>query len=147
MECDCPVEMMTQTPSNPVGFWRRLGAALLDGIIIGIPLSLIAYLITGDLRKDEPITNAISFLYSLLIPVFWSGYTIGKKLLGVRIAKVNGAPVGVGTMLLRVLVGGLVYVITFGIGALVSAIMVGVRADKRSIHDFIAGTYVTSDKP
>lgn len=141
------MEMMTQTPSNPVGFWRRLGAALLDGIIIGIPLSLIAYLITGDLRKDEPITNAISFLYSLLIPVFWSGYTIGKKLLGVRIAKVNGAPVGVGTMLLRVLVGGLVYVITFGIGALVSAIMVGVRADKRSIHDFIAGTYVTSDKP
>lgn len=140
------MEITSQAQRNPVGFWRRFGASLLDGIIIGIPLSLIAYLITGK-AEGEPVTNAISFLYSLLIPVFWYGYTIGKKLLGIRIVKMNGENVGIGAMLLRLLVGGLVYGITFGIAAIVSAIMVGVRADKRSIHDFIAGTYVTSDKP
>lgn len=140
------MEITTQTVSNPVGFWRRLGANLLDGIIIGVPLALVAYLINGETR-DEPITNTISFLYTLLIPIFWSGYTIGKKIVGIRIVKMNGEKVGIGTMLLRVLVGGLVYGITFGIAAIVSAIMVGVRQDKRSIHDFIAGTYITSDTP
>jgi uncharacterized RDD family membrane protein YckC len=44
-------------------------------------------------------------------------------------------------------VGSLVYVITLGIGVIISAIMVAAREDKRSIHDFIAGTYVTTEKP
>ncbi|MCI1113573.1 RDD family protein, partial [Stenotrophomonas maltophilia] len=93
-------------------------------------------------------TNLISTLYTLLVPVFWYGYTIGKKILKIRIAKVDGEPVGIGTMLLRVIVGmWLIYGITFGIGAIVSAIMVGVRQDKRAIHDLVAGTYVTSNEP
>ena len=46
-------------------------------------------------------------------------------------------------MILRVLVGALIYGVTFGIGVIVSAFMVGMREDKRSIHDFVAGTYVT----
>ncbi|GED70393.1 hypothetical protein BRE01_40950 [Brevibacillus reuszeri] len=132
--------------SNPVGFWRRFGAALLDGLIIGIPLSIIAYLITGE-NQGHWSTNTISTLYTLLLPIFWYGYTIGKKILGVRIVKVDGEPVGIGAMLLRVLVGGLIYAITFGLAAIASAIMVGVRQDKRAIHDLIAGTYVTSDQP
>ncbi|CFJ41051.1 RDD family [Mycobacterium tuberculosis] len=60
----------------------------------------------------------------------------------------DGSQVGIGTMLLRVFVGMyLVYGITLGIGAIVSAIMVAAREDKRSIHDLIAGTYVTSNNP
>ncbi len=35
----------------------------------------------------------------------------------------------------------------FGIAAIVSAFMVGLREDKRSIHDFVAGTYVTYAEP
>ncbi|MGE5702204.1 MAG: RDD family protein [Clostridia bacterium] len=138
--------VMEQTVSNPVGFWRRLGANLLDGIIIGVPLSLLGYGLTGD-SQSSSVLNAISFLYSLLLPIFWYGYTIGKRLLGIRIVRMNGENVGIGTMLLRTVVGGLLYTITFGIAAIISAIMVGAREDKRSIHDFIAGTYVTFDKP
>lgn len=37
--------------------------------------------------------------------------------------------------------------LTLGIGLTISAIMVAIREDKRSIHDFIAGTYVTTDEP
>ncbi|NQF14087.1 RDD family protein [Brevibacillus sp. HB1.3] len=134
------------SPSNPVGFWRRLGAGLLDAIIIGIPLILITYIITGN-TEDNFITNIISSLYSLLVPVFWHGYTVGKRIVGIRIARIDGEPVGIGTMLLRDLVGGIVYIITLGIGLIVSVIMVAVRQDKRSLHDLIAGTYVTSDQP
>ncbi|QRG65654.1 RDD family protein [Brevibacillus choshinensis] len=141
------MENANSAPSHAVGFWRRLGASLLDGLIIGIPLALISYLLTGD-TKGNLFTNVVSLLYSLLLPVFWYGYTVGKRIMGVRIVKLDGEPVGFGTMLLRVVVGmWLIYTVTLGIGAIISAIMVGVREDKRAIHDLVAGTYVTSNQP
>ncbi|TLS35077.1 RDD family protein [Pseudalkalibacillus caeni] len=137
---------------QPAGFWIRLGASLLDGIITAIPFGFISYLITGEFFGDENSepwpTTVLGLVYSILLPVVWHGYVIGKKIVGIRILKANGEEVGLGTMLLRVLVGQmLIYALTLGIGAIVSAFMVGIRKDKRSIHDFIAGTYVTYDKP
>ncbi|GLX70077.1 RDD family protein [Paenibacillus glycanilyticus] len=126
-----------------VGFWRRFGANLLDAIIIGVPLAIISFVIFGN--GDNAFTNVVSFLYSLLIPVFWGGYTIGKKICGIQIRRLDGTPPGIGTMLLRNVVGGLIYGITFGVAVIVSAFMVGLRQDKRAIHDFIAGTVVVHD--
>ncbi|CAM3523226.1 RDD family protein [Paenibacillus lupini] len=125
------------------GFWRRLGAAILDGLIIGIPLAIISSILFG--KADSAFSNIVSFLYSLLIPIIWNGYTIGKKICSIQIKRLDGMPIGIGTMLLRQLVGGLIYAVTFGIGAVVSAFMVGLREDKRAIHDFIAGTVVVHD--
>ncbi|GAM13486.1 RDD family protein [Mesobacillus selenatarsenatis] len=132
--------------NRPAGFWVRLGAGILDGLIIGVPLLIISYLVTGS-AEDNAFTSSLNLLYTLLVPVLWSGYTVGKKIVGVRIAKVNGEKLGFGTMLMRTIVAGLVYVLTLGIGFIVSAFMVGIREDKRAIHDFIAGTYVTYEKP
>lgn len=131
---------------NPGGFWRRLLGILLDGIVVGVPLSILAYILTGE-TEGNAFTNLLSFLYYLILPVVWMGYTVGKRIVGVRIVKVNGEKVGIGTMLLRTFVTGLVYVVTLGIALIVSAFMVGLREDKRGIHDLIAGTYVTTDKP
>lgn len=131
---------------NPVGFWRRFGAAFLDGLLFGLPLSLLLSIILGG-EENEYLIEVITFLYFLLLPLFWNGYTIGKKIMGIRIVKMNGENVGISNMLLRELVGRLIYIITFGIGIIVSAIMVAAREDKRSIHDLIAGTYVTSNEP
>ena len=50
-------------------------------------------------------------------------------------------------MLLRVLVAGIVYGLTLGIALIVSVFMVVFRKDKRSLHDMMAGTYVTYSKP
>ncbi|WP_044732385.1 RDD family protein [Geobacillus kaustophilus] len=132
--------------ANPAGFWKRLLANLLDAIVVGIPISIIGYLITGSWETNW-FTSLANILYALIVPAVWYGYTVGKRMLGIRIAKVNGGKVGIGTMFLRSFVGGLVYFITFGIGLIISAIMVAAREDKRSIHDFIAGTYVTTEKP
>lgn len=131
---------------NPAGFWARFGATLLDGIIIGIPLSVISFLIVGD-WDETPITSLGNLVYTIVVPVIWYGYTVGKKILGIRIVKMDGSKLGYGAMLMRIIVAGLVYAITFGIGVIVSAFMVGLRQDKRAIHDFIAGTYVTYDPP
>ncbi|WP_102336427.1 RDD family protein [Salimicrobium jeotgali] len=132
---------------QPAGFWVRLGASILDSLIIGIILALLAFLVYGDITRagEGSALDALSFLYSLLLPVFWRGYVIGKKLMGIRIVKVSGEDVTIGNMLLRLVVAGIVYVLTIGIGVIVSAFMVGLREDKRAIHDLIAGTQVIHD--
>jgi uncharacterized RDD family membrane protein YckC len=132
---------------KPAGFWIRLLGNLLDGVIISIPLALIDFLITGDFDNDDPVTSIIGFIYAVAVPILWYGYTVGKRIVGVRIVKVNGKKLGIGAMLLRVLVAGIVYGLTLGIALIVSVFMVIFRKDKRSLHDIMAGTYVTYAKP
>ncbi|MBB5324947.1 putative RDD family membrane protein YckC [Anoxybacillus tepidamans] len=132
--------------TKPAGFWKRFLASLLDGIIIGIPLAVISYWIKGDWGGDA-FTSIINVLYFWVVPVIWSGYTVGKKIIGIRIVKINGEKLGFGAMFLRSIVASLLYGITLGFALLISAIMVAAREDKRAIHDFIAGTYVTTESP
>ncbi|SFL56743.1 RDD family protein [Salibacterium qingdaonense] len=125
------------------GFGLRLGASILDFFITGAVFSMMTWLIYGEIYREEwNITDFISLSYLILLPVFWHGYVIGKRIVGIRIVKDSGKDVTLGTMLMRVLVAGLVYVGTLGIGVIVSAFMVGLREDRKAIHDFIAGTYV-----
>lgn len=133
--------------NRPAGFWIRLGANLLDGLLITIAVFIIGALIGLNADGRESYQGIINLLYSLLLPVLWYGYTVGKRICGVRIAKMDGSKVGIGTMLLRTIVSGFVYVITLGIGLIVSLFMVVFRQDKRSLHDMIANTYVTYDLP
>lgn len=132
---------------RPAGFWIRLAASILDSILITGTIFIIAALIGLDGTVREGLDAILNLLYGLLIPVIWYGYTVGKRLCGIRIIKMDGSNVSIGTMLLRVIVAGFVYVITLGIGVIVSAFMVAFRKDKRSIHDLIAQTYVTYEKP
>ncbi|SDN65842.1 Uncharacterized membrane protein YckC, RDD family [Psychrobacillus sp. OK028] len=130
---------------NPAGFWIRFGASLLDGIIMGLPLAIISYIIFGE--SDTWFTTLGSNLYFILVPTFWVGYTVGKKILGIRVVKLDDTDVSLWTMIMRHLIAGLIYALTLGIGVIVSAFMVGIREDKRAIHDFIAGTYVSYNPP
>lgn len=118
----------------------------MDGLIVGIPLGIIALILTGGGDTSNLFTNTISFLYTLLLPIFWNGQTIEKRICGIRIRSVDDhlGP-GLGTMLLRNVVSGVVYGLTFGIGFIVSVCMVIFREDKRSLHDCIAGTEVVHD--
>lgn len=132
--------------NDSVGFWKRFFAGILDALIISLPLTLIFGWITGD-WENEDFSTILDLLYMLIVPIVWYGYTVGKRIMGIRIVRVDGRKIGLGTMLLRTFVAGIVYILTIGIGFIISAFMVGIRKDHRSIHDFIAGTYVTSEKP
>ncbi|MFD2706633.1 RDD family protein [Salibacterium lacus] len=126
------------------GFWIRLGAILLDSLILGAVFSMMTWLIYGEFYREAwNITDLFSLLYLVLVPVFWHGYVIGKWLVGIRIVKDSGEDVTLITMVMREIVAWLIYVFTIGIGLIVSAFMVGLREDRKAIHDFIAGTYVT----
>ncbi len=129
---------------NTVGFWNRFFASLLDSLLLGLPVTIIAVQIWD---VDQYATDIFNILYPIILPILWTGYTVGKRIIGIRIVKVNGDDVTILTMLLRVILGNLIYTLTFGVGVIVSAFMIGLRHDNRSIHDFIAGTYVTSDRP
>lgn len=132
---------------QPAGFWVRLGANIIDGILILIAAYILGAIfgIVGD--SQEAFQGFINLLYALILPIVWYGYTIGKRALGIRIMKVDGEKVGIGTMLLRTIVSGFVYAITFGLALIVSIFMVVFRKDKRSVHDMIANTYVSYQKP
>lgn len=132
---------------KPAGFWIRLLAAFLDSMLIGIPLLFLAFLFTRNWDLADNWSDLLIALYSLIVPVLWKGFTVGKRLCNIRIRKEHDhLPPHIGTMLLRNVVGALVYGLTLGIGLIISAIMVGVREDKRSLHDFIAGTEVVYDE-
>jgi uncharacterized RDD family membrane protein YckC len=131
----------------PAGFWVRVGATIMDWLMINLPLIIIAGLITGEFSEENYFVSTITFLYVLITPVLWKGYVVGKRIAGIRIVKKDGSNVHIGNMLMRTIVAGIAYALTLGIGIIVSAFMVGIREDKRAIHDFIAGTYVTHAKP
>ncbi|BAU28765.1 putative RDD family membrane protein YckC [Aneurinibacillus soli] len=132
---------MEHSTGKRAGLLVRIGALILDAIIIGIPLLIIEYVITGQ-TKDTWLSDVCQMTYSLALPVIWNGYTVGKRIVGIRIVKVNGENVGIGNMIMRDIVSALVYFLTLGIGFIVSAFMIAFREDTRSIHDFIAGTCV-----
>ena len=132
--------------TNPAGFWVRLLANILDGLVIGIPVGTVAYIATGN-WENENFSTPLTILYTLLIPILWHGYTVGKRIMNVRIVKIDGSKLDIWTMLMRIIVAGLIYVVTLGAALIVSAFMVGLRQDKRSIHDLVAGTYVTYNAP
>lgn len=126
------------------GFWRRLGANILDALIF-LPFYLIFRLLNMSEDIVEGTLNILEVLYTLIVPVVWIGYTVGKKAVGVRIVRIDGQKITIWTTLKRYLLAGMVYGITIGIAIIVSAFMVALREDKRSIHDFIAGTQVIHD--
>ncbi|WP_223703430.1 RDD family protein [Sutcliffiella deserti] len=129
---------------NPAGFLERFLAVILDGILVHLPTYLVLSFL---LNLNDLFSDILLFLYALLLPVLWQGYTVGKKIMKIRIVKEDGTPVKIGTMLMRNVVGGLIYALTIGIGVIVSAFMIAFREDKRAIHDFIAGTIVTFHEP
>jgi uncharacterized RDD family membrane protein YckC len=131
---------------KPAGFWIRLLARIVDSVVLTLPIPfIIIFQLEGWLQDFFP--SIIIILYYLIVPVYWYGYTIGKRLFGIRIVKINGESPSFITIFLRHIVASLIYLITFGIAIIISAFMIGIRKDKRSIHDFIAGTYVTYLKP
>lgn len=134
-----------QVVINPAGFWIRFFAQLIDGIILVMPMTLAFFVFQDNIGVYLGL-NLLSLLYTLILPIIWNGQTIGKKTMGIRIKKISGEKINIGTMLLRTFVAGLIYGITVGIATIASIFMVAFRKDKRSVHDLVAGTYVGYDK-
>jgi uncharacterized RDD family membrane protein YckC len=97
---------MTATPNDPLeyaGFWPRLGALLLD-LLIMLPLTALVLWCSERYR----LFNLYYFVPSVLFGLFYGVYLVrrfggtpGKLIVGVRIRKVNGEAVGYREAFLR----------------------------------------------
>lgn len=137
------VQPQTVTQGRDAGFWVRVGAFLIDSIVIGI----VAGIFTGGEAVTNPdITNArhtgleniASFLF---FTIMWSsignGQTLGMRLLGLRVVDRDGKPIGYGTAVLRYIGLILSFVVI-----LIGVIWVAFDPRKQGWHDKIAGTFV-----
>jgi uncharacterized RDD family membrane protein YckC len=126
---------------QPAGFWVRALALIIDGFF----LFLVAFVLRlAGLPVSQGFITSIPMMvaYNFLVPMLWDGYTVGKRLMGIRIAAAGGGKPSTINFLLRSLIADGLYPITYGIPFLASVVMVVVRPDKRAIHDILAGTQV-----
>ena len=85
------------------GFWKRLGAAILDSVV-WIPFLILFYYVPSiniDFALGVAIIQAFIYsFYSVSLNLIYGG-TLGKLLVGIRITKPNGGKIGIQEALLR----------------------------------------------
>lgn len=128
------------------GFWVRFVANLFDLLLVGVPLAVLTVTFFGICIEAALIVSFSLFIYVWLTPIYFSGCTLGKHLVGIRIYVRNGGSVTYFHMFMRVFISGLFYVITCGLGLIFTVLLLVKRQDKRTIHDRLANTYVAFEQ-
>ena len=128
------------------GFWIRLGAAVIDFIILLLILAVIYYSVFRFIAPIMPSGRFIMIFISVswfikiaYLVAFWAwrGQTPGKMLTGIKIIRTDSSPITWQYALLRYL-GYIISTITLFIGF----IWIAFDDRKQGLHDKIADTYV-----
>jgi uncharacterized RDD family membrane protein YckC len=136
--------------------WTRLGAALIDGLIMSLATVPVAYFTGAFAAAQQGIEPSLGQqLLSLVLGVaafvlvnghFLKAYgqTLGKRLLKIAIVDLNGKVPELGNLLLkRYLVWWLLaYIPVVGMLVVLVDYLFIFRADRRCLHDQLAGTRV-----
>lgn len=130
-----------EAPAGPSGpradFWYRLGAFLLDGVILGLPLNLVLLAIS-NVAARQVLALAAGIAYAVYFIGSGSGQTVGMRILGIRaIDAITGGRVDYGRAFVRYLVA-LLSALPFFLGYFW---MLWDR-EKQTWHDKAARTYV-----
>ena len=135
------------------GFWIRVVARLIDGIILGIAQACIALLFFGtfgaqflpSVTRSAPIglllgfqflSYAIAIAYDVVF-LRYQGATLGKMALGLKVVRSDGESLGWG-----ISVGRYFMYIVSGIILFIGYIMAGFDNEKRALHDRVCDTRV-----
>ena len=117
------------------GFWIRLGAGVIDLLILGSVLTILIYFFPAA-AIWLPAGIVISFAYLLSFWV-WRGQTPGKMAVNIKVIRTDSSPVKWQCAIRRCL-GYIVSAITVFLGF----IWVAFDARKQGLQDKIADTYV-----
>ena len=134
------------------GWWVRFFAYFVDGLIVGIPASIVGGIIaavTGAFSSTNPNGGGLALFYAIVILAsvgyfvyFWTqrdGQTIMNKAMGIKVVKTDGSPITVGTGIVRY-IGYILNSIVFGLP--IGWLWAAWDPNKQGWHDKIAGTYV-----
>jgi uncharacterized RDD family membrane protein YckC len=119
------------------GFWRRVGAGIIDGIVVSI-IPGIVYAATTNRSLESLLSLVIGLAYTTYLEGGPTGQSLGKRVLGTRVVDAaTGGPIGYGR-------GAVRYVV-----AIISAIpcMLGYLwmlwdGEKQTWHDKASNSYV-----
>ena len=133
---------------------QRLGAAVIDGVVVGVG-AMLAAIGGAAASKGDGGMVAISIGMLILLGVLvvncvllhQNAQTIGKRLLGIKIVRTNGDRIGLGRIIgMRIIPIGLLGAIPY-LGSLVSLVdsLMIFGNERRCLHDMIADTIVITD--
>jgi uncharacterized RDD family membrane protein YckC len=151
------------------GWWSRVGATLIDGIIIGIGALLIMALFgsvfsVGFFASDEAgivslivglllsfvAIAIVALLYAPLMMARTNGKTLGRMAVGNRVVRANGEPMTFAWAMLRevavkALLFGVAGSLTFGLANLADVLWPLWDDENRALHDFLVDTRTVKD--
>jgi uncharacterized RDD family membrane protein YckC len=151
------------------GWWSRVGATIIDGIIVGVGALLILLLFgsvfsVGFFASDEAgvvsliVGLMLSFVAIAIVALLYApsmmartnGKTLGRMVMGIRVVRANGQPMTFGWAMLRevvvkALVFGIAGSLTFGLANLADVLWPLWDDENRALHDFVVDTRTVRD--
>jgi len=144
-------EQFVRIDQTPASVGERIGAQVVDWLILIVYTIAASYLVRASAVNNvdyETVRLVFVYIfilapilfYSLFCEIFNHGQSLGKKLLKIRVVKVDGSVPGLGAYLLR----WVLFLVDFpsGIGLLVMLL----NKNSQRIGDLAAGTMVIKQK-
>ncbi|MSP81835.1 MAG: RDD family protein [Alphaproteobacteria bacterium] len=149
---------------NYAGFWRRFGAAVVDGIVVNVAIIALGYVLEAvglpffesieyvaetaelsasasaayDLTPFGAVVALVSWwLYAAVLESAPRGATLGKMALGLRVTDLDGNRIG----FLRA-TGRFFGKFLSGLILMIGFVMAGFTKRKQALHDMLAGGLV-----
>jgi uncharacterized RDD family membrane protein YckC len=141
------------------GFWIRVVAKIIDGIIVGIPIMILYFVVafgfgiqTISTNPNMPMSGLLASigvqlgvqLFSFILGGLYTVYfvfkhaaTPGKKIVGLKVIMADGSPITLGRS-----VGRYFAELVSGLACYIGYIIVGFDDQKRALHDHMCHTRV-----
>ena len=141
-------DVSLSTSETYAGFWRRFGAALIDGLILcfgGLIIGFIVGFIYGLITKTAAgaevlgyiVGIGINWLYYAIMESSSQQATVGKMAIGIKVTDIGGNRISFVRATGRYFAKIISTLILF-----IGYIMIAFTEKKQGLHDMIAGTLV-----
>ena len=131
------------------GFWRRLAAWILDGLLLSLVTLPFTLQFDGGTAAEAArssaagtISTIVGWLYFALMESSAKQATVGKMALGIIVTDLDGRRIGFGRATGRYF-AKILSALTLGIGFL----MAGFTERKQALHDMVASCLVLKAEP
>lgn len=154
LEVGCPYIMQNNYSDkvNYGGFFVRLAAYAIDCLVAGALLLFVRLImwmssffigsvLDFEILFDHTVKDVILYLCTaayFIILTYFTGTTVGKRLMNLQVVSVNGEKLTFLNVLYRETVGRFLSAVVLNIGY----IMMGIDKEKRGLHDILCNTRV-----
>lgn len=141
---------------EPAGVGERILAFILDGFFIGVYYLVVIWIwgfVNSAGSADEYSGDSVwilyvvlvlpMMLYHLLFEVLWKGYSLGKKIVGIRVVKIDGTRADLSGYLIRWLFRLVEITMTSGVVAFVTILLNG---KGQRLGDIVGKTCVIKER-